>query len=169
LDDVAVILDMTNRVLVDDITDGFFVTLFLGQLDFLTGAFTYASAGHTAGFWLNAAGAVKQRLDSTSLPLGVVADNAAPACGPLQLEAGDILVLLTDGVLDAEAPVGSAFGVERTLAIVRHYLTDSARDIVSNLYHGVCAFVQGEQQVDDITALVLKVKPHETDGGPYTA
>ena len=37
-------------------------------------------------------------------------------------------------------------------------MPDSARDIVSNLYHSVRAFVQSDDQIDDITALVLKVK-----------
>ena len=164
-DDVAAILTMTNRVLMADITDDHFVTLFFGQLDLLAGTFTYSSAGHTAGFWLNAAGAVKERLDSTALPLGVAADTTFPARGPLQLEPGDVLVLLTDGVLDAQAPDGTSFGNDRTLAIVRHYLDDSARDIVSNLYHAVRAFVQDGQQVDDITALILKVKEQDADAG----
>lgn len=157
-DDVADILTMTNRVLMADMTEDHFVTLFFGQLDILTGAMTYASAGHTAGFWLDAAGQVKQRLESTALPLGIAADTTFPASVPLQLQPGDVVVLLTDGVLDATAPDGTQFGSDRVLAVVRHFLADNARDIVSNLYHTVRAFVQTDDQIDDITTLVLKVK-----------
>lgn len=160
-DDVADILTMTNRVLMADMTEDHFVTLFFGQLDILNGTMTYASAGHTAGFWLDAAGQVKQRLDSTALPLGIAADTTFPTSAPIHLQPGDVVVLLTDGVLDATAPDGTQFGSDRVLAVVRHFLADSARDIVSNLYHTVRAFVQTEAQIDDITALVLKVKDQD--------
>jgi serine phosphatase RsbU (regulator of sigma subunit) len=157
-DDVSDILNLTNRVLMGDMTEDHFVTLFFGQLDVLQGTVTYTSAGHTAGFWLDAAGRLKQRLESTALPLGIAAETSFPASPCIQLLPGDVVVLLTDGVLDATAPDGTQFGGDRALAIVRHFLADNARDIVSNLYHSVRAFVQSDAQIDDITALVLKVK-----------
>ena len=156
-DDVAAILAMTNRVLRGDISDDQFVTLFFGQLDAATGTFAYASAGHSPGYVLAADGKVKQVLESTALPLGVAAESAFPPSQSLQLEPGDAVLLLTDGIVEARSPDNEPFGSQRVLAVARHYLPSSARTIVHNLYHAVRAFAQVEDQADDITALVLKV------------
>lgn len=65
-----------------------------------------------------------------------------------------MIFLGTDGIAEADV---TAFGRERALDIVRHYRTDPAQQIVSNLYHAVRAFTRNLPQDDDITAVVVKV------------
>jgi phosphoserine phosphatase len=156
--DVAHVLTLVNRLLYADLGDDRFVTLFFGRLDLVTRTLTYVSAGHPPGYVLDASGRVKLRLESTALPLAVAPEATyAGTAARAQLDQGDLLLLLTDGVLEERSPDRLPFGGERALGIVRHYWSDPARLIVENLYNAVRAFSQNLPQVDDITAMVVKV------------
>ncbi len=155
--DVGAILGLMNRVLVPDIDEDRFVTLLLARLDPHTRRFSYASAGHQPGFILDAVGNVRRTLGSTGTPLGLFPDDAFPAGEEVQLAPGDLVLLVTDGVMEARDPGGARFGVQRTLNLVRAYRKESAGAIVENLYHGVRAFGQTLPQYDDVTATVIKV------------
>jgi PAS domain S-box-containing protein len=157
--DVGAILALANRVLGSDIFDDRFITLLLGRLDPHTLAFRYTSAGHSTGYILADHGLVKHRLTSTSIPLGILPDVEFAASGEIALAPGDIIVFVTDGIVEACSPDGSKFGEQRTLDIVRVYRRAPARQIVDNLYHAVRAFCQHLPQIDDITATIIKVAP----------
>jgi serine phosphatase RsbU (regulator of sigma subunit) len=157
--DISELLTVANRILVDDVGPDHFVTLSFAVLDPVRRSLVYASAGHPTGYLLNASGAVKASLKSTSPPLGFLPDNGFPRSGELILAAGDLLLFLTDGVLEARAPDGTAFGSQRALDIIRLYRREGAREIVTNLYHAVRAFCHNRPPRDDITAVVMKVGP----------
>ena len=108
--DAGEILAMANASLVRETGDDRFVTLFLGRLDPRTRSFVYASAGHPAGYVLDASRKVKARLESTSLPLGIKQDAEFPAGEPVALKPGDMILLITDGILEARSPAGGYFG-----------------------------------------------------------
>jgi len=156
--DVSEILTLANQVLSEDIEDAF-ITLLLVRLDPCGRSFVYASAGHLTGYVLDASGAVKRTLASTGMPLGIDPGREFPSSGLVALEAGDLILLFTDGAVEARAPDDSEFGVQRVLDIVRVYRRDPARYILHNLYHAVRAFSQETPQRDDITAVVVKVLP----------
>jgi sigma-B regulation protein RsbU (phosphoserine phosphatase) len=155
--DVSKILALANQALVEDTGGEYYVTLFLGCLDPRTRSFRYASAGHPTGYLCDASGAVRRRLPSTGVPLGLFPDCDFPCGDEVTLEPGDILFVVTDGVVEAAAPCGTAFGAERALSILRLYRGDSARHMVDNLYYAVRAFSRQAPQLDDITAVVVKV------------
>ena len=154
--DVGEVLGLANKALVLDTSDELFVTLLLAGLDTGSGALTYASAGHTPGYVLDDSGAVRRELWSTGLPLGVEADGHFSDGQPLQLSAGDVVLLLTDGITEASDAGGENFGVERTLQAVRANRHRPAAEVLESLYREVRAF-QGVEQKDDITAIVIKV------------
>jgi sigma-B regulation protein RsbU (phosphoserine phosphatase) len=155
--DPGAILRLVNRVILPDIEGDRFITLLLARLDPRRRSFNYASAGHTTGYIFNAEGRVKQSLTSTSIPLGILPDTDFGSTAPIVLDTGDIVLFLTDGIVEARAPDGAVFGTQRTLDLVRVYRRTSAREIVENLYHAVRAFAQDQPQYDDITATVIKV------------
>ncbi|HYW79305.1 MAG TPA: SpoIIE family protein phosphatase, partial [Thermoguttaceae bacterium] len=99
--ELGTILMQANRFLARETELDRYVTLLLGRLDPANRSFVYASAGHTPGFLLNHSGDVKRRLESTSLPLAVMPDIEFPACDPIHLESGDMILLLTDGFHEA--------------------------------------------------------------------
>lgn len=155
--DVAETLSLTNDALADDLRQDHYATLFFCRLDPRSRTLVYASAGHTPGFLFNAAGEVKRSLDSIDIPLGLMPGHIFGSSGPIQLEPGDLLTLLTDGITDAERPDQNYFGVERALDFIRAYRRESAKDIVNGLYGAVREFSDGLPQVDDITTVVCKV------------
>lgn len=155
--DVSAILRMVNRVLVGDFERDRFITLLLMKLNPRTRALTYTSAGHPTGSLLDSRGALKRTLPSTDFPLGIVEDAQFPASCEIALDVGDIVLLVTDGIVEARSPDGTAFGAHRPMDLVRAYRHCSAKQIVNNLYHAVRAFSQGLPQYDDITATVIKV------------
>jgi serine phosphatase RsbU (regulator of sigma subunit) len=101
---------------------------------------------------------VKAFLESTGPPLGVVPDGDFPIGPVITLQPGDLVLLLTDGLVEALAPDETAFGFQRAIDIVRVYRKDTAAQILDNLYHAVRAFSHYQPQVDDMTAVVIKVR-----------
>jgi PAS domain S-box-containing protein len=153
------ILGLVNRIILPDIEGDRFITLLLARLDPRGRSLAYASAGHSTGYVFNAAGEVKQALPSTSIPLGIMPDSEFPGSGPIALETGDLVLFLTDGIVEARSPDGAIFGTRRTIDLVRVYRQAPAREIVENLYYAVRAYAQNQPQYDDITATVIKVGP----------
>ena len=156
-DGVGRLVSLLNQALNRELASDHFVTLMLGRLDIATGSFVYVGAGHPWAYVLDSSGTLKARLKSSSLPVGILPDGDFAASGTVRLEGGDLVVFLTDGVLDARAPDGTPFGAQRVLDVVRLYRHDPASLIVANLYHAVCAFSQNVPQDDDITTIVVKV------------
>jgi sigma-B regulation protein RsbU (phosphoserine phosphatase) len=157
--DAGAILAQANRVLADDLPDDRNVTLLLAELDCRSRSFRFASAGHQPGFILAPGGVPRARLGSTGMPLGIEPEGDFAAGPATRLEPGEIVVLLTDGVVDAESPAGDRFGNPRVLEVVRANRGQSARAIVEALHQAVRDFVQDLPQRDDITLIVIKSEP----------
>jgi sigma-B regulation protein RsbU (phosphoserine phosphatase) len=136
---------------------GHFVTMFLGRLDVATRSFVYIGAGHQAYLIAND-GAVRV-LGSTSTPLGVEKTLATCSTSTISLEEGDILVVPTDGAEEAMSVDGRQFGRERILDLVRNNRDKPAVEIVETLFRAARDFAELRPQVDDITAVVVKVLP----------
>jgi PAS domain S-box-containing protein len=154
--DIGAILALLNRQLAGDLPDDHFVTLFFGRLDASTNSLTFSSAGHWPGYVLDDRGMVRVELNSTGLPLGVDAAAVFPAAPPIALRAGDHVLLLTDGILEAHPPDGGMFGIERTLDVVRKQLGGTADEVIAALVGAAQAFSRNTQ-TDDMTAVLLKV------------
>jgi PAS domain S-box-containing protein len=157
--DIDEILTVANSVLLDETDDDYFVTLLFGRLDPRRRRFAYASAGHETAYLLGRSGEVKARLASTSFPLAVLPGIGFPACDWMPLEAGDILVVPTDGILEARSREGTPFGAERMLEAVRANRHRAAGEIIECLYREVSGFIQPNKATDDLTAVLIKVEP----------
>jgi serine phosphatase RsbU (regulator of sigma subunit) len=157
-EDIGRTVALVNRRLVEDIGDDSFVTLFFARLDPRTRSFIYTSAGHPSGCVWGPSDSVKALLESTGPPLGIFPEGNFPIGPAITLQPGDLVLLLTDGVVEARAPDDTVFGFQRAIDIVRAYRRDTAAQIVDNLYHAVRAFSQNHPQEDDITAVVVKVR-----------
>ncbi len=161
--EVRRIVTVTNRRLAEDLGEGHFVTLFLARLHPVTRSLVYSSAGHWPGYVLNAQGAVKRVLPSTDGPLGLDATGAFSTARALMLEPGDLLFLYTDGVVEARAPNGALFGMDRALRLVSRHRDEKPGAIIKVLFDEVRAYC-GQVQTDDMTAIVIKVGGQASDG-----
>jgi sigma-B regulation protein RsbU (phosphoserine phosphatase) len=93
------------------------------------------------------------------LALGVLPD-ALYEERPVAILPGDVLLLYTDGVSEAEseADEGEQFGRERIEDSIRNRITRSAQDIVDGLVEDVRVFSGERGQTDDLTLMVVKAK-----------
>jgi sigma-B regulation protein RsbU (phosphoserine phosphatase) len=156
-EDIGEILTTANRILAEDIGEERYVTLFLGRIEPKTRTFAYASAGHPTGYVLSASGEIKTLLKRTAVPLGINPGAKYNGAVQVPLQGGDLVLLLTDGIEETMAPDESFFGIERTLNVVRQNREKPAREILNTLYRAVRDFSQHTPQLDDVTAIVIKV------------
>jgi serine phosphatase RsbU (regulator of sigma subunit) len=150
-------LTLANRALEADTDDDRFVTLLYARLDPGRRSLGYVSAGHPDGYVMSSTGDVRIKLESTALPLGIAADGEFSAGPRIDLEAGDLIFLLTDGITEAANPDGTLFGANRALNVLRSHLSSTAVEIVQELHQAVKDFMKQPVLQDDITAIVIKV------------
>ncbi len=155
--DLGEIMNSVNEVLYADLERNRFVALLLAGIDPATRRLMYVNAGLTSGFVLDETGLVKAELSNCGPPLGLVPDAAYNCREQVQLEPGDVVVLMTDGIVEARNRLDQFFENAGALAVVRAHLHDSAKQIVESLYEEVRGYSQGAPQADDITAIVCKV------------
>jgi len=136
-----------------------FVTLLFAKLDPATRWLHFANAGHPCGLVLDREGNLTARLSSTGLPLGTIADAEYSAGEPVQLEDGNLVVLVTDGVLEAESAAGEEFGEERLRQVLRENRARPAQEILDRLYGTMQEFSGSDRIEDDVTAILIKVLP----------
>jgi sigma-B regulation protein RsbU (phosphoserine phosphatase) len=165
------ILERTNGTLHESTPDNCFVTLALAEIDPASRRLRYVNCGHSSGYLLDSAGAVKARLTSTVPPLGCMQDFAVGKVEELPFGTGDVLVLMTDGVTEAESPDKRFFGDRRALEVVRAHLHAPATRIVDAVHQAARAFCEAEGAQDDITSVVVKVggEPKAAGGLTYQA
>jgi len=159
LSDVGEILTRANQMLSADTHDFHFVTLALARIDPAQCEVVYGSAGQRS-YLLHADRSVTL-LDSTSLPLGVDETTQVPTLAPILLRPGDILLLLTDGLVEAESAARQRFGVGRALEVVQEYREQPAQEIIAALRRALDEFCEGQPIQDDVTLVIVKVMGQE--------
>jgi len=155
--DLGALLGRVNAALAGDLDGCRFVTLLVVRVDPARRRIEYAGAGHVPGYLLGASGEVRHSIESDGLPLGLFPSAEFSSANPIELSAGDTIVLLTDGVVESANLEDREFGTARVLSYVERHLKDSARDLVQGIYTATRSFSGGEPQHDDIMAVVCKV------------
>jgi PAS domain S-box-containing protein len=150
------IFSSVNHALIDDLESNRFITLAFLCLRPAAHSFVYINAGHLPGYLLDSDGCVKQVLESTSIPLGMLAEHSFHSSRLTKLEPGEILVLLTDGITEAVDVTQKEFGADSALEYIREHRKEGAKQIVQGLCQVVRDFSGKSFQNDDITAVVCK-------------
>jgi len=143
-----------NRSLCRNTTPGKFVTFFYCIVDTRASIITYANAGHCAPILLRANGEVK-RLEPGGTVLGVFPDWPYQQ-GQVSIEAGDRLVLFTDGVTEASNSRDEEFGEERLVELASALRDRGAHELKNRILQAVSSFTGGQAQ-DDATLVVVAV------------
>jgi len=156
--EVDQILTQVNQMLVKDLGSRCFVTLMLASLDLESRSLVYAGAGHVPGYVLGSDGPVVHTLESSGPPLGLFPQVSYSPSQAITLQPGQLLVLLTDGVTESEAPGGGEWGAHGALGYIRACGDHSAHQLVDGLYREARRFAGSELQRDDITSVVVRVK-----------
>jgi sigma-B regulation protein RsbU (phosphoserine phosphatase) len=144
-----------NARLLEYATSDQFVTLFLGVLDPQSGALVYSNAGHNPPILLRAAEPEQVvLLRNTGMPLGVEESALWPA-RQVQMASGDVLVMYTDGVTDAEDVDGAWYELDRLEAVVKRSRGGTAQAVRDAILADVQRFTRNAVQADDMALVVL--------------
>jgi len=151
-------LTKTNDCIVNDSTqEGMFITYIFGVYDDRAKRFTFANGGHFPPLYYKASEASFRPLESRGIPLGIMKDQEY-AEETVDLSSGDVLVLYTDGFIDASDARGETFGVERLQSAVQKNAYLPAEEIIDRIQDSVAGFVGNQPQYDDMTMVVLKAE-----------
>jgi sigma-B regulation protein RsbU (phosphoserine phosphatase) len=130
-----------------------FATLFFGSYDDRTRRLRYANCGHCAPLLLRRAGELR-KLEPTGAVLGAFEEwNCAE--DETSLDAGDTLLLYSDGVTEATSSNGDEFGEYRLACLLREGRSRTADDLVRDVVNAVAAF-SGGSRMDDITVVAIR-------------
>ena len=135
--------------------DMMFVTAFAGILDLASGEIAYASAGHDSPFVLRQGQRPRQLATDGGPPLGAVEDFGFPVYRG-RLEPGEVLLLYTDGVTEAQDKTGALYSGERLAALLPAAPNGSADELVLSVFDDVRRFAADAEQADDITLLGIR-------------
>ena len=131
-----------------------FTTAFLAEYEPALGRITYVNAGHNFPVLRRASGAV-ERLEVGGIPLGIL-QQTSYEIGEATLGAGDLLIVFTDGLVEAENERKDEYGEPRMLSLIAGMGGASAAEALRRMLLSVEAFAGHTRQHDDITFLLLR-------------
>lgn len=141
-----------NRYLFENMPTDRFATLFYAELEPGTGRLAYSTAGHHAAVLARRSGGIV-RLRAGGRPLGLRPDTTYEVeC--VKLEPGDVLVLFSDGLIEATNEAGEEFGEARLLQLVREHHQSHATQLRDCVGRELAHF-SGSAPPDDDRALVI--------------
>jgi adenylate cyclase len=162
--DPATIMSEANVEISRENAESLFVTLFAGILALDTGVLEYSNAGHEDPYVLRAGQALRTLPSVGGPPLCVIDDFVYDA-GRYELEPGDTLCLMTDGVIEAMNRAGELYGRERLESLLAKLGGEAPAAsggvpppaiVVETIRGDVSRFAAGAEPADDLAILVLR-------------
>jgi serine phosphatase RsbU (regulator of sigma subunit) len=149
-----------NRQLTQDVQDsGRFMTLFVVELNSQNGQLGWLNAGHEPAVIYDPDTDTMDELGGNgSLPLGVI-DSSAYTANRRSINAGQIIVIATDGIFETQNSNEEMFGRQRFYDLIRQNASGSAAQIVKAVLQAVNHFREHRPPQDDLTLVVIKIKP----------
>ncbi len=145
----------TNERILKDTRANLFVTVFFGIIDLNTGEMTYANAGHNPPYIVSSENECEPiPLNKTGFPIGIDEETTWTR-ETIQMHPGDVLVLYTDGVPDAQNNNGDFFKETSLVEVVKKNLGQSAEAMQKSILDAVYEFVGDAPPYDDITLMVV--------------
>jgi len=149
-----------NDQLCDDLPDDRFVTGFFGVLDGNTNTVDFHSGGQGPIMHYHASVGKFDWHAATTFPLGYMPQTNVAAPLRAEMDPGDVLGLISDGIYEYEDESGEQFGQQRVAEIVSNCEDLSAQELVNEILRAVRSFGGLAPQADDIT-IVLAKRTHD--------
>lgn len=153
----AAALETVNNQLMENNEAGMFVTVWLGVYEISTGKLTAANAGHEYPALKRAGGRFTLFQDKHGFVMGGM-ENMKYHEYELELRAGDILFLYTDGVTEATDANNQLYGTDRMLEALNHTENAASKELLLEVRADIDHFVGNAMQFDDITMMALKIR-----------
>lgn len=143
-----------NQYLAQNTPANRFVTLFMAELNPADGTLKYINAGHNPPLIGRVDGEIEQ-LKSGGFPLGII-PTAEYEINETRLNAGEAIIIFSDGVSEAANLNGDEFGLERLSEVIRRNLSSSASGLRDKIESALSVFTQNAPANDDITLVIVK-------------
>ena len=157
------VMSALNEFFYQDLTGAeLFITMFYLKYDIAGGRFTYASAGHNPPIVLRQGSQACERLDAEGLILGIKIEVIFEEKTEF-LNPGDMLVLYTDGIIEAANAEGELFGEERLCRLLHELQSDSPQKIIDSLLEQVREYTGMQNFTDDVSLVVMKSIPPDPE------
>jgi len=155
---IRAVMRKVNQLLHESTERDRFVTAFYGVLDWRNSMLIFSNAGHNPPMLLRADG-TGEELSEGGVALGVLEDTHYEE-RPVALHSGDVLVMYTDGISEAEDEKNEQFGPERIAKVVRANPGHTARELTQDIVAAVLDWAGEKGPGDDLTLIVLRaLKP----------
>ncbi len=145
-------LRLVNRMFFENTESRAYATLFYAEYNAKEGKLRYANCGHPPGILLH--GDNVEKLEAANTVVGLF-EQWDCATSTVSMQLDDVLVLYTDGVIEAFDDSGEEFGEERLTDTLRRCRSLSASLIAKAIADKVAEF-GGREQYDDVTVVVAK-------------
>jgi Na+/proline symporter len=153
----AQIIRAVNAFILTDLDRAeMFITLFYASYDAINQTLRYASAGHNNPMIWRAATGRCDHLDVNGLILGVKSDVIYEE-KETEMASGDLLILFTDGLTEAENHTGDFFGEERLEELLREYHMLPTGQIIDRIMEQARLFAGTRSFRDDVTIVLMKI------------
>ena len=149
-------LTEVNAELIRNSRMGLFVTVMLVQVERDLERLRIASAGHNHQILYRARTGKVELLSSQGPPLGTF-EAAVYGEKIYHYEKGDLLVLYTDGISEAQKSNFEQYGEDRLFDLIRRSGDLDVGDIVKAIFADVKNFSEGAEQIDDATVMVVRL------------
>jgi serine phosphatase RsbU (regulator of sigma subunit) len=132
-----------------------YVTLLLAEIDAQKRTLHYVNCGHNPALLFRSETGKVTRLNSSCAPIGISSEQVCELASA-GLAVGDVLVLYTDGVTEAQNALGEEFGTDRLSALLERGSSLSAEGLMNSLFSSASDFCNEVGFTDDVTILVVK-------------
>src|SRR5436190_1693364 len=147
-------MSKVNYLLWESIERNQFVTAFYGILDATNRTLAYSNAGHNPPLLVEADGKARF-MERGGVPLGMFRDSRYYEYYAT-IDPGQILVLYTDGVTEADNPEGEEYGRDRLAEAAHRYRHLSPREMINSIHREVIEWTAGRGATDDVTFFIVK-------------
>ena len=152
----ASVVPMANRLIAEDVQPGMFVTVFYGWYNIKTKRLRFTNAGHIPPLLLRPSTFCCSSLFNANFPVGLFT-TAEFNDAEIQLQKGDVLILSTDGIHEAENVDRQQFGIKRLVDVVLQGHMRSPKELLDDIIEQLILFTEGQDQKDDITIMIVQV------------
>ena len=159
----AHIMQTLNIASCDGNEKNIFITFFIGVLDLPTGRFRYCNAGHDVPYLIaNTASEPVPLPVISNIPIGLFPEFEFKMQQTI-IEKDTTIFLYTDGLTEAKNPAHKQFGIERIEKTLTGHSDDSPEQMIERMNQQVHAFMEQEEQSDDLTMLSIRYMPKRNE------
>ena len=154
-EDLSQVLEKVNNLADERNDEELFVTIWLGKLNLKTGKLSYVNAGHNQPLIKHDSNNFEYMKTHPNLVIGGM-EGIQYNEHEINLNAGDMIFLYTDGVTEANDNYNGFYGENRLKETINNNKNKKLNDIINEITEDIDKFCNNSEQYDDITMLIIK-------------